>query len=465
MREFNICDFGARCSDIPQTKEIQNAIDTCFSTGGGRVIVPCGMFLTGGLRIRSNVELYLESGAILRGSRDPEDYMDYKNDTLEPVTIEAVGNTPKTCQSAVCTSRWSNGLIRAIDAHDFAVIGEKGSYLDGDNCFDPEGEQSYRGPHGMSFWRCKNIRLEGYTFINCGNWCHAIFQSQNITVRSVSVYGGHDGVDLRTCDNVLIENCHFCTGDDAIAGFDNNDVHIRNCDLDSACQALRFGGNNVLVENCKTTEKTLSFSHRRPMTNEQRQYAFMKNTDQTRRDMIVPFSYYCDGRADPRKAPEITIKDCHFVSARDFIRLEFTGDHIWCSNRSLKSFRMENCIVEDIIRPGMLWGDVNEKVYCHLKNVTIRAKEGYGKEPLFVAANFEKIIFENCTLEGFEDPTIWVATNGIVEQINSTPFTLRNATRDECMAAHPWGHIGENPTENIAYMRNKENLTELQKNQ
>lgn len=452
MKTFNICDYGAKCSDIPQTKEIQSAIDAAFLAGGGRVVVPCGMFLTGGIRIRSNIELYLESGAILRGSRDPEDYMAYKDDTLEPVEMEDMTGKSAT---TVSTSRWSNGLIRAFDAHHFSVIGEKGSYIDGDNCYDPKGEQAYRGPLGMSFWRCHDIHLEGYTFINSGNWCHGIFKSQNITVRNVTIYGGHDGVDLRTCDNVLLEDCHFCCGDDSIAGFDNNDVLVRNCILDSACQAIRFGGNNVIIENCKTTEKRLSFSHRRALSEEQRKLASMKNLDETRRDMTVVYSYYCDRRADPRKDPEIVIKDCHFVSARDFVRLEFTGDHIWCCNRSLKSFTMENCVIEDIIRPGMMWGDAKEKVHCHFKNVTLRAKKGYGKEPLFVAANFEKIIFENCRLEGFEDPTILVATDDVIEQINSTPITIKKATRAECMEAHPWGNIGEDPTLNKIYLKDK----------
>ena len=47
---------------------------------------------------------------------------------------------------------------------NIAVVGEKGSYFDGCNCYDPEGEQNYRGPHGMSIWRCRNIRLEGYQY-------------------------------------------------------------------------------------------------------------------------------------------------------------------------------------------------------------------------------------------------------------------------------------------------------------
>ncbi len=441
MKIFNILDYGAHYSDVPQTEKIQKAIDDCFLAGGGRVLVPAGVYLTGGIRLRSCVELYLESGAILKGSRDPEDYFGYTKDTLEPVEMEPIGTTPKTCRSAVSTSRWCNGLIRAFDAHDIAVVGEKGSYIDGCNCMDPEGEEKYRGPHGMSMWRCENIRLEGYTFMHSGNWCHAIFQSKNITVRNIKVFGGHDGVDFRTCDNVLVEDCEFQTGDDCVAGFDIHDMTVRNCTVNSACQAFRVGGNNILIENCNSLERPLRFPIRFHMSDEEKKSgANTGKNEKIRHDMIVSFSYYCDNRAKLRKPAEnIVIKNCSIAQARELLRLEFDGLHRWCCNRSLRSITFENCSVSEIIRPGMLWGDENEKVTCHLKNVTIRAKEGVENFPLFVAANFDKIIFENCTVEGWEDPQIWVASEGIVEQIASTPITVKKATWDQCIEAHPWG--------------------------
>ncbi len=441
MKVFNICDYGAVYSDKLQTKAIQNAIDDCFLAGGGRVLIPSGIYLTGGLRLRSNVELYLESGAILKGSRDPKDYMEYLHDTIEPVTEEEIDlNDPKKRKSSVATSRWSNGLIRALDGENIAVIGEKGSYIDGNNCFDPEGEENYRGPHGMSIWRCKNIRLEGYTFLHSANWCHAIFQSENITVRNVTVCGGHDGVDVRSCDNVLIENCEFQTGDDCVAGFDNNHVIIRNCISNSACNTFRFGGHHVVIENCRSIERPLRFSFRDGLTPEEKKMGCLTNdAERSRHDTLTTFSYYCDHRADPREECDVTIRNCEWSQAREWIRLEFDGFHRWCCNRSLKRLVLENVSVGEIIRAGKLWGDENEKLICHFKNVTIRAKEGFGHEPMLVAGNFEKMIFENCTVEGYDDPTILVGADDEVEFINSTPIKVKRASLDECIAAHPWG--------------------------
>jgi len=439
MKTFDIRDYGARVCDELQTVAIQSAIDACFLAGGGRVIIPCGVYLTGGLRIRSNVELYLQTGAILKGSRDCLDYFGFTEDPIETVDMtpcpEGVG------QSAWPTSRWCNGLIRALDAENFAVIGEVGSYIDGVNCYDPEGEEKYRGPHGMSFWRCRGIRLEGYTFLNSANWCHAIFQSSDITIRQLKVLGGHDGVDLRTCDNVLIENCDFSVGDDALAGFDNHDVVMRNCILNTSCIAIRFGGNNVTVENCRTT--AAPFGHRKKLSDEGKANGWMADQN-CRHAMQTPFSYYCDHRATIRRPIEnFTIKNCSFEQAFELIRVEFDGLHRWCCNRSMRQVAYENCTVKRLSETGMIWGDANEKITCHFKNVHITCESGREDIPLLVAGNFDKIIFEDCTLEGYTDPTILLGTEGEVEVIRSTPITLKHVSFEDCLNAHPHGIFSE----------------------
>ena len=80
MKKYNISDFGALSDGTLQTEKIQRAIDECFLSGGGIVIIPCGEYLTGGIRLRSNVTLYLKSGAVIKASRNPDDYFSYKND-------------------------------------------------------------------------------------------------------------------------------------------------------------------------------------------------------------------------------------------------------------------------------------------------------------------------------------------------------------------------------------------------
>ena len=439
MKIFNVRDYGAKTCDRLQTEAIQKAIDECFLSGGGRVVIPCGVYITGGLRIRSGVQLYLESGAILKGSRDPEDYFGYRNDTIEPVVLEEVGNTVKTGRSCISTSRWCNGLIRALDAHDFSIIGEKGSYIDGDNAYDPEGEHNYRGPHGISVWRCKNMYFEGYTFLNSSNWCHAIFQSQNITIKNITIQGGEDGIDIRTCDNVLIEGCDINTGDDAVAGFDNNDVIVRNCKLNSACMPLRIGGNNFLVENCVSDER--NFGPRGTLSLEDKIKGSLSASD-GRHECRAVFSYYCDFRADLRKTPEkIVIRNCRFEQTRETIRLEFTGLNRWCRQRALKEITFEDCYMGDLYYTGMLWGDAEDKVICRFKNVTFACREGMGDVPLLVLGNVEKLLFEDCRFDGYSKPILLIGTDDEknVEVVRSGEIELRKASFEECVEAHPGG--------------------------
>jgi polygalacturonase len=234
--QYNVLDHGAIADGKTlNTKAIQTAIDQCFLAGGGEVTVPTGIFLTGGLRLRSGVTLHLLENAVLLGSVDLEDYFGYKEDEIEPISEEEQSAKVPTAlpesdsASVYPFSRWNNALIRAYRAKDIAIIGENGSEINGQNCYDSEGEEHYRGPHAINMWYCENITLRGYTVRDSANWAHAIQNSQNITVKGITVLAGHDGFDVRTCDNISIEDCTFKTGDDCIAGFDNIDITVRNC--------------------------------------------------------------------------------------------------------------------------------------------------------------------------------------------------------------------------------------------
>ena len=127
---YPITDFGARPDGSLSTGAIQAAIDACYLAGGGEVVVPEGRFLTGGIRLRSRVTLRLLDGACLLGVRDPEEYTRYLEDAVEPISEEALGSTAPTAvegytaRSIQPFSRWNNAIIRAIGAHDIAIVGD-----------------------------------------------------------------------------------------------------------------------------------------------------------------------------------------------------------------------------------------------------------------------------------------------------------------------------------------------------
>ena len=137
---YNIKDYGAvGDGNTLDTKSIQAAIDECFKNGGGEVVIPQGQFVTGDIRIRSNVTLHLLKDAVLLGSLDINDYFNINKDTLEPIPEDQ--NTPELlwCDESIwhlqgnttfkhhlynVGCRWNYGLIRAVYAENIAIIGE-----------------------------------------------------------------------------------------------------------------------------------------------------------------------------------------------------------------------------------------------------------------------------------------------------------------------------------------------------
>ena len=418
---YKITDFGAKVCDKLQTEAIQAALDACFLEGGGRVVIPKGVFLTGGVRLRSNTTLYLEAGAILRGSRDNNDYSAYLDDKIEPIDTTDVPSPPKPSRSTNPFSKWNNGIIKVVSAKNVSIIGEVGSFIDGVNCFDAEGEEDYRGPHAINIFNSENLYFEGYTIIDSANWAHNIYNSKNITAKNLTVLGGHDGFDVRTCDNVLIENCEFRTGDDCVAGFDNKNVVIRNCILETACSSLRFGGTDVLVENCCGIAPS-SYGFRGSLTKEEKAHS-APTGEHCRHNVHTPFQYYCDFRADIRYAPgNITVKSCKFENP-DAIFLQPWG-HIWCCNRALNSITFEDCELNGLSLPGVLCSDPNEPLEFKLKNVKLTAREDGADFPIFNATDCKYIEFDNVTVDGFKEPYIVTDNKENVKIIGGTEIKI-----------------------------------------
>jgi len=409
--QYIITDYGAVSNGALCTEHIQKAIDNCFLNGGGEVVIPTGVFLTGGLRLRSNVTLHLLENAVLMGSINPEDYAGYINDPIEPILPDEIQkpvstvkpNTGVACSSIFPYSRWNNAIIRAINAVNISIIGEKGSQINGQNCFDEQGEEGYRGPHAINMWFCENITLKGYTICNSANWAHAIQNSKNIKVDGITVLGGHDGFDVRTCDNVLVEDCTFKTGDDCIAGFDNIDVTIRNCYFESACSVLRFGGTDVLVENCRGVSPC-SYGFRGSLSGEEKRNR-ADTTDACRHDCLNAFLYYCDNRAAVRQTPgNIVIRHCEFNSPRAVMRLPF--GHKWCCNRSLADITFENCVFLGVLLPMQLDCPEEEPMTLRMKDCTVTPREGCEQIGFIVGKNVKTIELERVLPKGFSDPKI-----------------------------------------------------------
>lgn len=364
------------------TAALQAAIDDCWRAGGGRVVLTDGEFLTGGIRLRSRVTLYLSSGTVLKGTRDPEDYFAVERDTLEPMPEEYASDvlwaSPRKRTSndhiTKAGSRWNHALIRLLHAVDAAVIGEKGAVIDGSDTYDEVGEEHYRGPHGIAFHYCKNLRFAGYTARNTGNWAHLGYASQELVFEDLTVLGGHDGVHISICDDVRITRCGFYTGDDCVAGFDNERVTVTDCILNTACSAFRFGGRDVLVENCRAYGPAEYF-FRGSLSKEDK---ISGNAAPTvgRKTMLALFTYYSDFTLKVRSTPgNIVIRNCTAENMERFLLYDFSGLQVWQKNRPLSDITFENVRAENVAMPLNLYGGEEQAVDLTMTDVSVSFTE------------------------------------------------------------------------------------------
>lgn len=337
---------------------LQNAIDECFLAGGGKVVIENGKYTIGSVRVRSNVTLYLKSGVKIKATRNPDDYFGWKNDKIEPFPEEeitdciwAYGTEAATANAndfvTKAGSSWNNAIFRFYRAENAGIVAEKGAVIDGSDCYDERGEEKYRGPHGIGVHKSKNLHFSGYKIINTGNWAHSVFISSELDFRDIVCEAGHDGIHITVCDKVTIENCEFYTGDDCVAGYDNDGVVVRNCVMNTACNGMRFGGNDVLVENCRFYGPCKYF-FRGSLTLEDK---ISGNPAPTtgRKNMLAAITYYCDFMYTLRKEPKnIVIRNCTMDNVDRFLHLNFSGNERWQRQCPMRDITIEKVKAREI---------------------------------------------------------------------------------------------------------------------
>jgi polygalacturonase len=300
--DFNIVDYGAEPGGkILCTQAIRKAIDACNKAGGGRVIIPKGIFLTGAIHLKDNVNLHLSDGAILKFSTNPKDYLPVVHTRYEG--IECMNFSPLIYayeQKNIALT--GKGLLdgQADNQHWWPWVGSRKfgwkegmpSMQDKDNrpalakMNDDKvplkdrvfGERHYLRPTFVEFYKCKNILIKNMTLKNAPFWFLHPLLSTNITIDGIHTNSNGpntDGCDPESCTDVLIENCVFSDGDDCIAiksGRNNDgrrinkpstDFVIRNCVMKNGHGGVVIGSEvtggcwNVFAENCEMDSPNL----------------------------------------------------------------------------------------------------------------------------------------------------------------------------------------------------------------
>lgn len=228
---FDVRNFGAIGDGIhDETKAINRCIEACVQKGGGTVRFPPGKYLTGTIRLTSNLTIVIEAGAVIIGTTN----LDLYYHPTPPLSMPEAG-----------WGKWHRGLIVGEGVERVTIQGP--GIIDGNRVFDPTGEERMRGPHTIVLVEAKDIEISNLKIMDSANYAMLFLVSDRITVRNVIVKGGWDGVHIRGapdryCSQIKIINSEFYTGDDSIAGRYWTNMLIDRCIINSSCNGIRVIG-------------------------------------------------------------------------------------------------------------------------------------------------------------------------------------------------------------------------------
>ena len=254
-RTVSILDFGGNGNGIyDNTRAFADAIEYLHSRGGGHLIVPEGIWLTGPIGLKDNIDLHLEYGAVVQFSAD-KDLYPIINTVFEgldtrrcesPLHADGAKNISITGEgvfdgngdawravkkSKMTPTQWKNKLASG------GVLNEKGNVWYPDEGFikaektatmnvhdpslDEEEIKSFLRPVMVSLRNCTNVLMEGCLYQNSPAWNIHPFRCKNVIIKDITVRNpaysqNGDGIDIESCTDVVLVNSTFDCGDDGI---------------------------------------------------------------------------------------------------------------------------------------------------------------------------------------------------------------------------------------------------------
>lgn len=254
----NIQDFGAVSDGVTKnTQAFADAIEAVSKKGGGKIVVPRGIWLTGPIILKSNINLHVEEGALVLFSRDFDDYPLIQTSfegletyrCISPIYGKDLENIAITGdgiidgngdawrpvkKSKMTSSQWkelinSGGVLNqkgdiwypSEKALKGATMSEMNVPEELKTKEDHEAIKDFLRPVMVSLVKCNKVMLDGPTFQNSPAWNLHPLMCENVTLRNLTVRNpwysqNGDGLDLESCKNSVVYNNSFDVGDDAI---------------------------------------------------------------------------------------------------------------------------------------------------------------------------------------------------------------------------------------------------------
>lgn len=252
---FSITDFGAVGNGVSEcTEAIQKAIQACFESGGGTVLVPEGTYLFYPIRLMSNVSLHLEKGAVLLAGTEPERYPE-----IQPNRIW------RTAYSMRNNRRY---VIYAEGVENVGIAGEGTIDFQGKSFMIIEDREmpllttwKRKSPvmipgRSLFFAGCRNLRLDGITLKDSAGWNVWMLDCEEIEVSNLKIttdmrIPNGDGLNLCNCRHARIHGCNLKCSDDTVIvrslqeqlyrPAEAYDIEVWDCTLESSSSAFRIG--------------------------------------------------------------------------------------------------------------------------------------------------------------------------------------------------------------------------------
>ncbi len=309
-KQFVVTKYGAaaggaetKATAAKNQKAINKAIAACNKAGGGSVVVPAGVFYTGAITLKSNVNLVVSKGATLKFAfeRDLYPIVETRWEGLDIMNYQPCIYA-KDCKNIGVSGegvidgngsneRWwymkgnaHHGYHEGVDEwQGTAKVGTRAELLKMADNGVPVAQRVFGKGKGLrpqliNFCRCQNAIIQGVELRDSPFWVIHPLWVKNLIVKNVTIINdgpNGDGCDPESCEDVLIEGCTFHTGDDCIAlksgrnadGFRDGkpcqNIIIRNCKMADGHGGVVVGSEisagvkNVFAENCEMDSPNL----------------------------------------------------------------------------------------------------------------------------------------------------------------------------------------------------------------
>lgn len=339
-KKYTITDFGvAKDSTKIQTIAIQKVIDKAAANGGGVIVIPKGVFLSGALFFKPKTTLYVSEGGVLKGSDNIADF------PIMPSRMEGQNLD------------YFPALVNAYGVDNFSISGKGTINGNGKKYWNAFWERRKENPKCTNLevsrprlvfiWGSNNVQLQDVKLINSGFWTNHFYKCNNVKLLDLYIFSPHltskapstDAIDIDICTNFLVKGCYLSVNDDAIAlkggkgpyadqdksNGPNANIIIEDCTFGFCHSALTNGSEsihnrNVIMRNCKIDGASrLLWLKMRPDTPQRYEYIRVEDIKGEAKTCLAVFAW----------------KQFFDLKGRPDVPLSY-GDHITLKNIDLK---------------------------------------------------------------------------------------------------------------------------------